>query len=181
MTGKQSEIHVDPTLLLDKDEWRKIQSDANYRNGKYILLYCLEPSKQQLTIVKKISKKLRLPVVITKYNNKNDIFNGFVKKYDTGPCDFLSLIDNATLVITSSFHGTAFSLIYRKKFYVLNGKMDKRISDILGKTNLFERSIECIADVEKVNLQDIDFLQTEEFIEEQKQRSLVYLKDSLEL
>ena len=181
LTGKQSEIHVDPTLLLDKDEWRKIQSDANYRNGKYILLYCLEPSKQQLTIVKKISKKLRLPVVITKYNNKNDIFNGFVKKYDTGPCDFLSLIDNATLVITSSFHGTAFSLIYRKKFYVLNGKMDKRISDILGKTNLFERSIECIADVEKVNLQDIDFLQTEEFIEEQKQRSLVYLKDSLEL
>ena len=134
-----------------------------------------------MAIVKKISKKLRLPVVITKYNNKNDIFNGFVKKYDTGPCDFLSLIDNAALIITSSFHGTAFSLIYRKKFYVLNGKTDNRISDILEKTGLLERSIECITEVEKVNLQDIDFLQPEEFIKEQKQRSLGKLKDSLGL
>ena len=181
LTGKQSEIHIDPTLLLDKDEWRKIQSNANYCDGKYILLYCLEPSKQQLAIVKKIAKKLHLPVVITKYNNKNDIFNGFVKKYDTGPCDFLSLIDNAALVITSSFHGTAFSLIYRKTFYVLHGKTDNRISDILEKTGLLERSIECIADVEKVNLQNINFFQAEELLEEQKQRSRDYLKLALDL
>ncbi len=181
LTGRQSEIHVDPTLLLNREEWQKIQSKANYKDGKYILLYCLEPSKEQLKIVKAISRKLHLPIVITKYNNKNDIFNGFVKKYDTGPCDFLSLIDNAALVITSSFHGTAFSLIYRKKFYVLNGKTDNRISDILSKTGLLECSIESIDDIEKVNLQDVNFLQTEEFLEMQKQRSFNYFKNALEL
>ncbi len=181
LTDKQSDLHVDPTLLLDREDWRKIQSKANYRNGKYILLYCLEPSKEQLSLAKKISKKLRLPIVVTKYNNKNDIINGFVKKYDTGPCDFLSLVDNASLVITSSFHGTAFSLIYRKKFYVLNGRTDNRISDILGKTGLLERSLESFDDIEKVNLQDVDFNKTECFLEEQKQRSENYLKDALDL
>lgn len=181
LTEKQPEIHVDPTLLLDREEWRKIQSKSNYKDGKYILMYCLEPTKEQLRIVKSISKKLRLPIVITRYNNKNDIVNGFVKKYDAGPCDFLSLIDNAALVITSSFHGTAFSLIYRKTFYVLHGKTDNRISDILEKTGLLERSIECIADVEKVNLQNINFFQAEEFLEEQKQRSRDYLKLALDL
>lgn len=181
LTDKQPDLHVDPTLLLDREEWRKIQSNANYRNGKYILLYCLEPSKEQLLLAKRISKKLKLPIVVTKYNNKNDIINNFVKKYDTGPCDFLSLVDNASLVITSSFHGTAFSLIYRKKFYVLNGKTDNRISDILEKTDLLDRSLESLDDIEKVNLQDVDFFKTEEFIKEQKQRSENYLKNALDL
>lgn len=181
LTGRKSEINVDPTLLLDREEWRKIQSNANYKKGKYILMYCLEPSKKQLALVKAISKKLKLPVVITRYNNKNDIFNSFVKKYQTGPKDFLSLIDNAQLVITSSFHGTAFSLIYRKKFFVLNGKTDNRISDILQKTDLLSRSIENENDLNEVSLNDIDFTKTEEFLTEQKQKSSEYLKKALNL
>ncbi|MBO5925081.1 MAG: polysaccharide pyruvyl transferase family protein [Clostridia bacterium] len=181
LIGKTPDIHVDPTLLLDKEDYKKIQSNANYKNGKYILLYCLEPSKAQLKIVKKISKKLGLPVLITKYNNKNDIFNSFVKRYDTGPLDFLSLVDNASMVITSSFHGTAFSLIYRKKFYVLGGKTDNRICDILDKTGLLDRSIECVEDIERVNLDEVDFTQTEKFVAEQKQLSGDYLTTALDM
>lgn len=179
LIGKEPEIHVDPTFLLDKVEWQKVQSDMNYKNGKYILLYCLEPSKDQLKMVKAISKKLKLPVVITKYNNKNDIFNSFVKKYETGPADFLALIDNASLVLTSSFHGTAFSLIYRKKFYVFNGKTDNRISDILNKTDLLDRSLETINDVDKVDLEIVDFEKTEKFLKEQQEKSFDYLSKAL--
>ncbi len=181
LIGKEPEIHVDPTFLLDKEEWKKIESASNYKDGKYILLYCLEPSKEQLRMVKLISKKLKLPVVITKYNNKNDIMNSFVKKYETGPADFLALIDNAALVLTSSFHGTAFSLIYRKKFYVFNGKTDNRISDILNKTNLLERSLETLNDVEKVDLEDVDFEMTEQFLNEQREKSYNYLSKALDL
>ncbi len=180
LTGKKPEIHVDPTLLLDKKEWQKIQSTANYKNGKYILMYCLEPTKEQLALVKAISKKVGLPVVVTRYNNKNDIFNNFVKKYETGPKDFLSLIDNASLVITSSFHGTAFSLIYRKKFYALNGKTDNRISNILEKAGLLDRSIDSKEDLNKINLNEVDFSNAEKFLEEEKQRSREYLINALE-
>lgn len=129
LPGKNVEILPDPTFLLDRCAWRKIQSGMN--PGKYILFYCLEPSREHIRIAKLLSKKLGVPVAATKYRNKYDYFNPFVKQYDAGPCDFLSLVDHAAAILTSSFHGTVFSLIYGKPFYVINGMEDGRIRDIL--------------------------------------------------
>ena len=170
------QINVDPTLLLSADEWRKISSNKNYKNGEYILLYCLEPTKTQLKMVHKISKELGLPVVATKYNNKNDYFNSFIKFYDCGPKDFLSLIDNAKYVITSSFHGTAFSIIFKKQFFVLDGMQDNRISNLLKITNLQDRSIssETITfDADEFG--EIDYKYAEMQIEKEVKRSEEYL------
>ena len=72
--------------------------------------------------------KVRSP---TGYRNKNDWMNPFVKLYDAGPGDFLSLVDRAALVLTSSFHGTAFSLIFGKPFLAIDGMADARIRDFL--------------------------------------------------
>ena len=181
LTGKTCDIHIDPTLLLSADEWRKVQSNANYKNGKYILLYCLEPSKKQLKIAKAISKKLNLPIVVLRYNNKNDIFNTFAKRYDAGPQDFLSYIDNAALVLTSSFHGTAFSLIYGKPFYVLDNANDNRISSILNITGTTDRNIEDISEIEKVDLSKPNVDSINEAINAEKQKSYEYLKGALEI
>lgn len=70
-------------------------------------------------------------MVTAKYRNRYDYINPFIKRYDAGPCDFLSLIDHSAVVLTSSFHGTLFSMIYGKPFYVINGMEDGRIRDIL--------------------------------------------------
>ena len=174
-------VNVDPTLLLTKNQWQKIQSNANYNDGNYIFLYCLEPTKHHLDMAKAISKKLNLPVLVTRYNSKVDIVNPFVKKYDSGPCDFLSYINNAKLVLTSSFHGTAFSLIYNKNFYVLSGQGDNRISFLIEGTDLTHRVLNCIEDVEKVNLEDVDFSKTNEFLKNEKEKSAAYLKQALDL
>ncbi len=123
------EVLPDPVFLLEVQAWKTIQSDMD--PGKYILFYCLEPSREHIRIARLLSKKLNLPVVATKYRSKYDYVNPFIKQYDAGPCDFLSLIDHAAVVLTSSFHGTAFSLIYRKPFYVINGMEDGRIQDLL--------------------------------------------------
>lgn len=131
ISEKETSVHVDPTILLTDAQWRKIQSDANYHNGQYILLYCLEPTREQLRMADAISKKLGLPIVVLRCNNKNDMFNHFVKRYDAGPEDFLAYMDHAALVLSSSFHGTAFSLIYHKPFYCFHGMRDNRISGIL--------------------------------------------------
>ena len=132
-------------------------------------------------MAKAISKKLNLPVLVTRYNSKVDIVNPFVKKYDSGPCDFLSYINNAKLVLTSSFHGTAFSLIYNKNFYVLSGQGDNRISSLIEGTDLTHRVLNCIEDVEKVNLEDVDFSKTNEFLKNEKEKSAAYLKQALDL
>lgn len=174
------EIHVDPTLLLSAVEWRKIQSDANYNNGQYILMYCLEPTKEQLKIADAFSKKLKLPIMILRYNNKNDMFNHYVKRYNSGPRDFLSYIDNAAVILTSSFHGTAFSLIYKKPFYVLNGMTDNRISSILKSTKMENRSLESIKDVNSVTLDQPDIVAIDAFLSQEKERSEKYLKEVLD-
>ncbi len=175
------QIHVDPTMLLKMADWRKIQSDVNYRDGQYILLYCLEPTREQLRMADAISKKLRLPIIVLRYNNKNDMFNHFVKKYDAGPEDFLSYIDHAALVLSSSFHGTAFSLIYHKPFYCFHGMEDNRISNILEKTEMTERSLECIADIGRISLEKPDESVIEQVLDAERQRSAAYLRRALDI
>ena len=174
-------INVDPTLLISKEEWQKIESKEIYNDGKYILLYCLEPSKEQLKIADEISKKLQLPIVILRYNNKNDVFNHFVKKYAAGPEDFLAYIDHAALVLSSSFHGTAYSLIYHKSFYVFDGMKDNRISEILRKTEMTERSIDSIKDIERVTLKPVDREKIDIVLAEERKRSKLYFQKVLQL
>ena len=181
LTGKTCAVNVDPTMLLTVGEWRKIQSAADYNNGQYILLYCLEPSKQQLEMADAISQKFNLPIVILRYNNKNDMYNHYVQKYDSGPKDFLAYIDHAALVLSSSFHGTAFSLIYHKPFYVFDGMKDNRISSILLKTGMTERSLECMEDIGRVTLEKPSKRKIERCLSEERNTSKIYLRKALEL
>lgn len=125
------ELMPDPVFLLSAEEWRKLESDAH--PDRYILFYCLEPSREHVRLAHRLSKRLGLPVVSTGYRNIKDWLNPFIKQYDAGPCDFLSLIDHADVVLTSSFHGTAFSLIYGKPFWAIDGLSDARIRDLLVK------------------------------------------------
>jgi hypothetical protein len=141
----------------------------------------LEPSKQQIAFAKDISQKLNLPIVVLRYNNKNDWFNPFVKLYDAGPCDFLSYIDNAALVLSSSFHGTAFSIIYHKPFYVLNGTNDNRIRPIMEAGNFMNRIIETPSDIEKVNLDCPSFDSVDTYLNANRKNSSSYLCKALEL
>lgn len=180
ISGCNSDIHIDPTLLLTEKDWLKVASNKNYNNGKYILFYGLEPTCEQLKIVKNISKTLNLPVVITKYFNKYDYFNSFVKLYDCGPDDFLSLIHNASFVITSSFHGTAFSVLFKKPFLVFDGMKDNRISHLLINTNLTSRNIHTNdTDFKNESLFDIDFSKSKVFLQSERKKSKEYLKGCL--
>lgn len=181
LTGQMCEVNIDPTLLLGKEQWKKIQSNANYNNGKYILLYCLEPTKKQLELAQAISKKLELPIVVLRYNNKNDMFNQYVKKYDSGPEDFLSYIDHAALVLSSSFHGTAFSIIYHKSFYVFDGMKDDRISTMLIKMNMSERVLSGMEDIERVTLSVPDEEKIEAVLAYEREFSKEYLRRALEI
>lgn len=181
LTGKKCSVNVDPTLLLDVNKWRKIQSHKVELKGKYILLYCLEPSKKQLKIARMISRNLQLPIVVLQYNNKNDMFNHFIKRYDAGPKDFLAYIDHAALVLTSSFHGTAFSLLYHKPFYILDNSHDERILHLLESVKLKDRFLDNIGDLHKVDISTPNYVQIDSYLREQKNISKKYLCDAIGL
>lgn len=149
LTGKNAEVLIDPTLFYDDKFYDKIIDDECTPNYKYIFFYCPSFDRYLCKFVQKISKKYNLPVICwsSKSYYKKFIYTfGFkLPKYES-PAVYLSLIKHAELIFTTSFHGTIFSTIYRKKFFTLkNGGMygdDDRVMTLLKQLDITERLIE---------------------------------------
>ena len=106
------EHHIDPTFLLSEKEWRQVATIPRTRE-KYILTYFMQKNEAAYETVKKIKEATGYKVFdISRYGYKPDcVDKSFV---DVGPEEFLGLFASATQVITNSFHGMAFSLIFSK-------------------------------------------------------------------
>lgn len=181
MTGLDVEILVDPTMLLDKSEWDSLVSDRKIKED-YIFFYSLFSTKEMIKEVRAIASALHLKVVVSNVSNQNDIFAGFTKQTDAGPREFLSLIKHAKLIITSSFHGSVFSIIYEKPFLAYGGMGDKRISTLLEKTGLEECAIRSGEGIYKLkNIFSLDYTDASALLKSEKNKSIDYLKRTMEL
>lgn len=182
LTGRKPEINVDPTMLLEKNDWIKLIGKKTIVKGDYILLYDLKGRKEDLELAKQISKMLDLPVVITKYMDIKTHFSSFKKHYECGPIEFLNLIYNSKLVLSSSFHGNVFSVILNKPFFALNGINDFRIKTMLEKFELTTRSISSNDLEEKCKKAfEIDYKKTETMLNKERSKSEEYLKEALDM
>lgn len=180
---KDVNINVDPTILLDKSEWERIIKQEPILKEDYILFYTLRMTKERAKFLRKLSKKLKMPIVVANQSLKYDYIYGFKRQYQSGPLEFLNLLKNAKLVISSSFHGTVFSILLNKPFYSLDGITDARIKNLLDITNLSERNISINDDLNE-KLKDafyVDFSLSNEKINEERKRSREYLEKALDL
>ena len=186
ITDKEINVVLDPTLLIRKEEWDNVCSDRAIKE-EYIFFYSIDYNDDVVKMVKRISKKLNLPVYIlftTPAAYKKSLINfKFVK--NESPENFISLIKNAKLVLSNSFHGTVFSIIYRKAFYVLRGtyddkvNTDDRISTLLGKFNIKDREINIKNLNEKFISCFMDYSSNEKYINLEIEKSIEYLRNSI--
>lgn len=149
--GINSKVVLDPTLLLTCSDWKKIMREnrlCKKYSGKYILCYFLGQSEFHRRIVEELSMSLGLKVIILSRFSM-DFRKNFIKEEDAGPCEFLSYIYNAAMVVTDSFHGLCFSINMNKDFYVLKRfsetdpvNQNSRIINILKKLGLLDRLID---------------------------------------
>lgn len=144
--GRDAEIVLDPTLLLNKNDWKNVANKANINVvPPYILIYDLHPSQPLIEVTKSIQKKLKLPIYRVckrSFNNPNN--EGIINIQEAGPAEFVKLFINAAYVITNSFHGTIFSLSFNIPFNVVlhpGRSNNSRITDILKTTHLQKRTI----------------------------------------
>lgn len=180
---KDININIDPTILLEKNDWEKIIKEEPILKGNYILFYTLRMSKERAKFLKEISKKMKMPIVVANQSLRYDYIYGFKRQYQSGPLEFLNLIKNAKLVISSSFHGTVFSILLNKPFYTLDGINDSRIKNLLNITNLENRSISINDDLDE-KLKDafsIEFSFCNDKLENERKRSREYLENALDL
>lgn len=182
LIGIKAPILLDPTMLFTKDKWLKIIDNKPLIDGNYIFFYTLFADRAMIKLVKNISDILNMPVVISNISNQYEIFSGFKKYTKSGPLEFLNLVKNAKFVCTSSFHGTAFSILLHKPFIAINGEQDKRISTLLNMTGLNVCAKSTNENMTEKNINEIlniSFDQSDANIEKERQKAIGYLKDSL--
>lgn len=138
---------VDPTFLLTPEQWENVMDITTrnkYKEKKYLCLYLLERYNRQSKIeyAYQLSMKLHLQLIIIPVF-ENDYSCNFGEIVDScGPAEFLAIIENASVVVTDSFHGLAFCGIFEKRFLALernsivgNNQQNERIYNILNYYN----------------------------------------------
>lgn len=176
LTGKDALVHIDPTLLIDADGWDKLATETD-RRSSYILLFTVLKPVKLIDYALKLSKQTGLPVVYLN-NLQPQKVSGIEYIDPVTPDKFISLIKNAEYVCTNSFHGTAFSVIYHKKFAVeieTASKSNIRSQELLESLNLSDRML--LADHAPKMNDEISFEQAEKVIAAERQRSEEYLKN----
>ena len=132
LTNRKCLVHLDPSFLLSVNEWQSNEVEYNI-NEPYILIYLLHIPKDINKILNIIKKKYKKTIyIIDQRGFLHYCIRGALPIIDAGPRQFLWLIHHADLIITSSFHGTAFSIIYNKPFLpLINLKSPSRIKNLL--------------------------------------------------
>lgn len=179
--GKEVINVLDPTFLLTKDDWDNIAESPSIKEP-YILCYFIGDKNYYREIAKQLSVDLKLPLYFVPVSWK-DMGQGFNLQTEAGPKEFLGLIRDARLVLTDSFHGTAFSINYRKSFYAFtkveggkNAMDNSRLYDILSKLHLENRLYDSLT---KVEFTDIDYSEAEIILDAERKKSVFFLKDAL--
>lgn len=164
----------DPVFLLSEREWMEIVNQ-NPIGKDYILGYFIGDVAGLRKFAAKVQKEAKLPVLVI-YKNLRDLRYSFTNKYDSGPKEFVSLVRNASFVVTNSFHAVSFSLKFRKNFWVFvnNASIDTRISGILNMVNLTERilteeSMNTVNPLQAIDYTNLPMDELNEFIMKSKE------------
>lgn len=179
LTGREVSVVVDPTILLSKEEWQKIELKPEWYSGeKYILTYFLgNPS----LVIENIAKKNNWKIYNLMDKDNFDLYTSRVE-------EFVYLINHAQLVATDSFHASVFSILMNTPFLVINRRqkgmadMTSRIDTLLELFGYQDRYIvngKCdLSDKEILNM---DFDNVKVIQEREIKRSTAYMKEALNI
>lgn len=161
LLNRKVDVVVDPTLLLPFEAWDAVTSDKVIEE-KYIFVYLLGQDVEQRRDIQAYAHNLNLKIVFLPHVEGKiracDVGYGDIHLYDVDlPC-FFSLIKNAEIIFTDSFHAAVFSIIFNKRFWIydrivlqLNSGMDSRLDTLLRISGLLERKITCNKHISDIN------------------------------
>lgn len=126
---------ADPVFLLDGATWRKMSKKLRLQ-GKYILVYAMENSEMMANAIEALREAYNYPMYIICGGDSAQELDG-EKICGLGPSEFIGAIEGAEMVLTNSFHGTAFSMIFGKKLYcVSHTTRNARLENILAEVDM---------------------------------------------
>ena len=174
---EEAALTLDPTFLLKEHQWRLFEK-ARKAPKHYIFTYQLHKNPQMKAYINTMAKKLGIPVVNIAFSWRG-YFQSCHAAYAINPEEFIYLIRNADYVITDSFHATAFSIMFGRRFIsVLSDEFSNRMKSILALCGLDRRGISDYKD-EQLLMEEIDFDRAQKSLDNERMKSLAWLKDTL--
>lgn len=173
LTDREATVVLDPTLLLDENEWRMVEKKSRCcPKRQYVFVYALGDKNDRFKKkIKQLSEKYEIFDV--RLIQKNG------KELPVGPSEFLYLLRNAEIILTDSFHATVFSIIFHKRFITFNRSglnMNSRIeslAELIGEKNRINQYGDLVCETE------IDYKNVGVAIEKEKEKSLAFLAKAL--
>lgn len=154
LTDKPASLCCDPTILLTREDWLKFAEKAKRKIRKpyilcYNLNYMVDPYPMANEVERRVQQEIGLPIVFLS-GSKADVGkpNSRIIKNAT-PYEFVDLFMNASFILTSSFHGTVFSLHSGKPFiayHLADTKSDSRVYDLLARCNALNHAMPIASD-----------------------------------
>lgn len=168
---------LDPSLLLTQDEYASITEEPVEKD--YVLYYQQEYNSETKHLIIDVAKQVgaKLIVVIT---GKKEVYDYPYRFYNTSTLSvpkFLGLFKNAKMVFTSSFHGTAYSLVFRKDFYFVANNAPDRALNLLIKCGAEDRLIHS---TDKVIFSKVNYTKVEPMLNAARQHSIDFLINAVD-
>ena len=173
-TDKKVTKTIDPTLLLEETDYDNLLLDN--KNGEYILIFALGPDERLTQIAQKIAKEKNAKIIELNDEKQENYFCEQIS--NAGPSEFLTLIKNAKAIVTNSFHGTVFSIIFKKEFYTITRlNRNARMENILKIVGMEDRLIDKVEEIE--NIKEQDYQKAFENLKIEREKSREFLKNAL--
>lgn len=173
------DLVIDPTLLMTKAEWLQIANPIDIKY-KYVLVYNVGNSIDvDSEYARKIADQNGWKVVFMSIRLTKDK-NIDINIPHCGPAEFVWLFNNAEYIVTSSFHGVAFSINLGKNFInVYNPKSPQRIDMLLNSVGLADRTVKSLEDLQSVK-KEIDYQYASIQLDLLRKASYDYLINAIE-
>ena len=189
LTGRDAELVCDPTLLVDRNLWDRLKGKNRFIDEKYIFCYFLGNNPEHRDFANRLKKYTGYKIVALQHLDElilSDIAFADIKPFNVGPAEFVNLICNAEFVLTDSFHGTIFSLLYHKCFFTFSrfesssqASTNSRISSLLELVDVKDHYIKATMSIEDCLNLNIKYDEVDNKINSFRERSRDYLKKSL--
>lgn len=169
--AQDAEFIIDPVFLIDRVKYEQIaQNNLTALPNDFIVAYILDDNDEYKPVFERLKKYFGVPCVLLK------------PQQNLSTETFLALFSKAKFILTDSFHGVCFSLIFNKNFFALRNQWrgDERFENLINIFNIDKNFAFGIKDFESKDIEQIDFERINNIIATHRATSLERLKTALD-
>lgn len=171
----ESTLVVDPTILVNEIVFYSIAERPKEAPENYVLVFSVAPTENLYGFAEKVASPTNSEIVVL---SANKLHGCKYRNVNPSVSEFLGWFKYAKSIVTVSFHGTVFSVIFRKDFYSLTNYMQDRAEQFLGSIGLGGRLIDP-ANAENLQINSVDYSGIDDKLLQFRQSSLGFLDDAL--